>query len=174
MKPFLIFLDIDGVLNSNDWFKRLVGKKLIPKQQKLRQKDFKTDRFFPRGQSQYLDPDAIKRASDLITAVPGASWVVSSTWRHGTDDEFSDLITYLKHYGLKGEIIGRTKSRPPASRGSQIQNYLDDHQLIEKQILILDDDSDMLHLTPRHIKTDYLFGLTDADVKRALRLIRAT
>lgn len=174
MKPFLLFLDIDGVLNSSDWFVRLVEKKPHPKKPKLIRKDFKTDRFFPIYRMFRLDPQAIKCASDLITSIEGAKWVVSSTWRHGSDDEFSDLVLYLKKCGLKGEIIGRTQSRPPASRGSQIQNYLDEHQLTEKQILIIDDDSDMLHLTPRHIKTDYLFGLTQADVKRALRLIQGT
>lgn len=174
MKPFLLFLDIDGVLNSNEWFTKLVEKKPHAKKPKLNRKDFRTDRFFPLYRYNRLDTDAIYQASRLYGLVEGAKWVVSSTWRKGSDDEFADLILYLARCGLKGEIIGRTATHPSASRGSQIQVYLDKCQIEAKRCVILDDERDMLHLSHRHIKTDYNVGLTRADVDRAKDLIRST
>lgn len=167
---FKFFLDIDGVLNSGVWFNKVAAGR-AGKSVRLKQAEFRTDRFFPMLPHYRLDPEAIKCANVLIKEIPNSEWVVSSSWRHGTPDMFHDLVLYLEKCGLEGQIIGRTGTTVSASRGNQIQMYLDDNGLKAESCLILDDDSDMLHLSPRHIKTNYTFGLTPDDVKRALQLV---
>ena len=87
----LIFLDIDGVLNSEEWY--------IERQSK----DYSYS---------YLDefsPNLIRNFNKLIDKT-GASVVISSTWRMSRSiDELKQLFESL---GIRGNIIGKTPFLP--------------------------------------------------------------
>ena len=138
----IIFADIDGVCNSVQSAKQY------------------------RTWSK-LDPDCIARLNGLVERT-GAKIVISSAWRFGDTEELAEL---LQHQGITGPIIGETPWMPKEARGREIQTWLDRHPGEIESFVILDDDSDMVHLAPYHVKTDIEVGLTDEDVARAEEIL---
>jgi hypothetical protein len=142
----VIFLDFDGVLNSWAWWGRQ------PKAN--------------RDQHEYLlDPAAIGLLNQLVMRT-GAHVVISSSWR--LNKEMRPAAT-LCVCGFTGVVLGQTDYLA-APRGREIQAWLDGRDDVEK-IVILDDDSDMVHLAPYHVKTEHSVGLTQDDVDRAVVLL---
>ena len=142
----VLFLDIDGVLNSHRSCLALGG--------------------IPHG----LDPASLKLIDPLALALLQAlcevaelSVVVSSSWRvlHHWDaiGRALDLPTIdatPRLGGIRGEEIAQWLANPPAP----VQAYA-----------ILDDDSDMLpDQMPRFVKTDYSEGLTFRNLRALCRL----
>jgi len=157
----VIFLDIDGVLNSIEFAKRT---------------EFTG---WPDG---HIDHEAVKHLNRLITET-NAKIVISSSWRKMVDPE--ELAGVLARAGCIGEIIGETPDfwhmesweRPiPAARdgrfvrGDEIQAWLDAHPEVEV-FVIFDDDSDMAHLVDQFIKTSSETGLLAEHVERAIAML---
>jgi len=153
----ILFLDIDGVLNSHAFWKRLrAEKKLI--------------------QDHKLDPLAIERLNRL-TDETGAKLVVSSTWRlpYVWNKQLGMLVTRLQQAGITGEIIGMTPDHQKAyGRGGEIQAWMlqarQDGIDIES-FVILDDDSDMDHLIGYLVQTRFEDGLQDIHVEAAIKIL---
>ncbi len=149
----VVFLDIDGVLNSATWF-REHGESVL-------------------DDAGHLDPAACVRVQRLCE-VTGAEIVISSTWR--LLYPLAGLRTVLASRGLTAQILGVTPDLS-ADRGEEIQRWLDNVRSVPRTsacrpltvegIVILDDDADMLHLLPWLVKTRFEAGLTEADVCRA-------
>ena len=130
----IIFLDIDGVLNCQDYYR--------------------SDRY-NRENSTYplseIDPFRIELLNDIVNQT-GAKVVLSSSWRHNRTIE--EMMGILNECGFKGEIIDFT----PCSRcsmcfrGNEIQKWIENNkELLGKPYhqfntyVIIDDDSDMLY-----------------------------
>lgn len=156
----IIFLDIDGVLNSRTYFN---SRKQI------------------RDIADNLDPVAIGYLNQLIKDT-GAYVVISSTWRmHHSKEE---LIELLSSRGFKGVIIGCTPvlSSPHTVRGNEIHSWMRENpEIIGTPVcdfnsyVILDDDSDMLYWhKDNFILVDGFVGLTPNVVYRATRLLGKT
>lgn len=141
----VLFLDIDGVLNSHEFFERRT----------------KPQQF--SGMCE-LCVDLMSRF-DRIVEETGCKVVLSSTWRLSP--------TYMHDLEVQGlntnAIIDRTPTwhRPPDTgwewreRGKQIAEWLAAHPEVTRYT-ILDDDSDMLdEQTPSFFKTSTHTGLTD-------------
>ena len=148
----IVFLDVDGVLNSIAFLK--ANPDLHP--------------------DDHIDPLNVKRLNDLTDAT-GAKIVVSSTWRLPFlwINDLAGLKALLARHGVTGDIIGMTPSlNPHQPRGKEIQQWMDDSGLDIGNIVILDDDSDMAHLWNLLVKTD-LFngGLQDHDVALAIQIL---
>lgn len=142
-KP-IVFLDFDGVLNSDAWIYS------------------HSERGFA-----HIDPSRVAIVNGLI-ALTGAEVVVSSAWR--ILHTLPQLRRGLKFKGFVGQIIGVTDRAGPI-RGHEIGRYLE--ALPEKPpFVILDDNSDMGRLLPFLVKTDPNTGITEADVDRAVALIQ--
>ncbi len=142
----VIFLDFDGVLNSWDWWGRQ------PKH--------------TRDQHRYLlDPAAIGLLNQLVMRTD-AHVVISSSWRLNSEMRPASTLCVC---GFTGVILGQTAFLAKA-RGHEIQRWLDEHADVET-FVILDDDSDMVHLAERHIKTSQQTGLTQEDVDRAVKML---
>lgn len=164
----VIFLDFDGVLNSHEWSRRRPpgthdDKRLM------------------------LDPAAVGLVNQLIRRT-GARVVISSTWRLFPEHAAQRVLNLC---GFTGDVIGQTPdgAQVRASglfaakcRGGEIQCWLDEYQAgggayIEtggnkiESFVILDDDSDMAHLSDRLVKTAYTTGITQADVDRAVVML---
>jgi hypothetical protein len=122
----IIFLDIDGVLNSTKWFSE--KKKLPPDSSRY---DFMLE---------MLDPKAITIFKRILKET-GATVVLSSSWRGDEENE-----SLLKEHVC--DIIDITPRCCTGIRGVEIYKWIQDHiKWDEKNKLnyvILDDDSDML------------------------------
>lgn len=137
----IIFLDIDGVLNSEQWFEE-------PK-------------IFP---NEYIDPKCLKLVIDLAKTEK-AKIVITSVWRTTTA-----LINFLEQKGLdifdKTPILDEG-----SLRGEEIQKWLDANflQFPEGiQFIIIDD---IVNILPNHkshlVLTDARTGIVINDIIRA-------
>jgi hypothetical protein len=156
----ILFLDIDGVLNSAAWYAR------------------------PRtgqGDLAHLDPVLVQRA-DEIARRTGAAIVISSAWR--IHHPLEELAPLLRTAGLGATIIGKTPvidDGPPEGlvRAAEILRWLEGHTLRAhglgaapvRRFAILDDLDDFGPLAPWHVCTSFEEGLTTADVERAVALL---
>lgn len=158
----VVFLDIDGVLNSEPWFARSEAERLGPD----------LDPALDTTWIAMLDPDAVARFERLVTT-SGAKVVVSSSWRAMV--ALPDLARFLAVRGFTGELIGATTTSyglvpdGVTERGHQIAHWLAANPVTS--YVILDDQSDMAHLADRLVLTTWERGLTDDDVDRALALL---
>lgn len=170
----VIFLDIDGVLNSQDWYKR---RERYPA---------------PRTMDQYhekeFDPEAVKLLQRIIKKT-GAKIVLSSTWRLHEEN----VEAVKKFAGI--DIMYTTPRMPRPSgtsveyyeRGKEIQAWLDEwnkhcypnpakptangyiaNENITRYVII-DDDTDMLpEQAEQFFNTDNRFGLTEPIAKEII------
>ena len=128
----VLFLDIDGVLNYNQFYVRT-------------RKDGIT---YPVSE---LCPLAIEQLNRIV-AETRCSVVVSSTWRHSGIQYCRDV---LKEAGYMGDIHSITPDIHDdwAERGNEILKWLKDNKLykydsyckVDRDYAILDDDTDMLY-----------------------------
>lgn len=156
----IIFLDIDGVLNSELYHRTIEHNR-----------DIVQTRF--ESQIEDIDPKAMSFLNDLITDT-GAKIVVSSTWRKSNTIE--SLTKIFKARGFVGEIIGFTPSLSgDCVRGNEIYKWIQDNKEVLglpyydfNTYIILDDDSDMLlWQKDNFFKTDGYVGLTPTIVYKA-------
>ncbi len=154
----IVFLDIDGVLNSEQLMVKL-GPDLW-------------------GDGEILDPLAIDRINAL-TDVTGAKIVISSSWRIAY--EWDELVSILKNSGVKAEIIDRTPRFHYDDRADEIWSWLDNTQENVETYVILDDDrlerkrdnSDPV-LDMHFVRTSWLDGLQDRHVEAAIKVLNET
>lgn len=178
----VLFLDIDGVLNSAQSAHFFHEEREKAKTghpgflDALGRRALRDDEFCPI---------ACSNLRYILKEVPDLSIVVSSTWRMGrTVEELRDVLEKAgveRHRVIdKTEVIysrdaGYTKE---VERGIEIQKWLDDNtkhavlmpKYAVEDFVILDDDSDMAHLTEtsHFIQTDYCHGL---DYRTAVTVI---
>lgn len=137
--PKIIFLDIDGVLNSEEW---------------QSSKECQTASELDKD-NRYFSPYCVENLN-RITNLTDAKIVVSSTWRKSRS--LSDLKMLFEKVGIDGEVIGKTDVlrfnnwNRSVFRGMEIFKWLEDNKGILTQkihiyrsYVILDDDSDMLY-----------------------------
>jgi len=149
----VIFLDIDGVLNNKD----------ITCFHKGRPGEYAYGVF--TGED-YFDPKCVACLNKIIQ-VTGAKLVISSSWRLLFDIE--TLSGFFVSQKIEGKIIDYT-DRFGGERGHEIQAWLTAHPEVES-FVILDDDSDMAHLLPYHIKTGWEKGLEEHHVNVAIDML---
>lgn len=163
----VIFLDVDGVLNSIDDLMKYREKNNI------------------KGSILY-DDIANERVELLKQLVEksNAKIVISSSWRmgwirNGKPKEYNKegllykLDTKLKEFGLS--FIDVTpylwKENGHYDRGDEIRTWLQKHPEVTN-FVILDDESDMCEFTDTNlVKTTYQHGLLQEHVDKALRIL---
>lgn len=175
----IIFLDIDGVLNHELWFKS-------KKHSMLNKEVTKLDREGKREEAKELydlsmfDPEKIELLNSLIDDT-GAKIVVSSSWRKNRSlEELEYLLN--ERLNIRGEVIGKTpvlhyQPLPnedydySVPRGCEIKAWLEINKGILGQKMskvkhvILDDDSDFLYWQRyNYVRVDRYCGLTSTNV----------
>lgn len=156
----VIFLDIDGVLNSGDnqcsygFLKEDSGR------------DIYGDLF----------DDRCVRYLRAIIEKTGAYLVISSSWRHSGMVKICQMWEDRK---LPGKVIdmtpfGRynpdTEHTEYVDRGDEIQQWIDSAK--PEKYVIIDDDSDMLDSQlPYFVHTDGMLGITLDDAKKACKIL---
>lgn len=146
----IIFLDVDGVLNSAEYYRKVARKK----------KDW--DRFNPR---------AVKIIKRLVEEF-NSKIVISSTWRYGLVKELkneltkSELIKHL-HKDWKTPVIHPSHN----NRGNEIKAWLNIHPEVNKYVIIDDDENILEEQKENFIKTDINEGMTEEHYYKAREIL---
>ena len=136
----IIFLDIDGVLNSQ--------------RSAVANSDY--GRIMDHDSWNSLDPIAIKLLQHVCNET-GADCVLSSTWRILAKKE--DIIAFQEFLGVN--IIDVTPRSLDGIRGGEIKRWLDNCKEPVEAFCIVDDDSGMLPEQEfNFVQTDERIGLT--------------
>lgn len=163
----IIFLDIDGVLNSAETCK------------------YYHEKYKAGGFGGFFKPDEECTEKNVLWGKPlvanlqrlvsetGASIVISSTWRkHYEVEKFKEMFSV---YGWNdAPVIDRTVRLATYMaicnycRGDEIEQWIKENS--PKSYVILDDDSDMLP-HQNFVQTDSAIGLTESDVRRSIELL---
>lgn len=146
-----IFLDVDGVLNS--------------------QQDSVSNNV--RGTFDY---EGLSRIGigllRLLCKLTGAKIVVSSTWRSDGKEAIMGAFEVCGWRGiLMNKVIVGTTPSLPGVRGLEIQEWLESTPSCDSYV-ILDDDSDMLESQQDHfVHTDNVIGFTLYDMVKAMDIL---
>ena len=172
----VLFLDIDGVLNSENWFAYriyCVKNNMV----NILMNFVDTDDRNIKHKLTMLDDRAIANLNRIIEET-GCKVVLSSSWRSSIESENIFTQNLLKLKGFKYEFYDVTPrlwfSDFSTRRGEEINVWLDKesekHEI--ESFVILDDDSDMLpEQMNNFIHVDGQVGLTDRDVLTAIEIL---
>lgn len=152
----VIFLDIDGCLNSHSFNKTVI--------------------YDPDDR---IDPDCVNRLNHIIDETK-AVCVLSSDWRFTFGP--NRMTNHLKKFGFTGSVIGTTKDNRD-SRFNQIKDWISDADIIVDNFVIIDDINifeNVSHLPTfkklrdKHlVLTDPNIGLSLADMHHAINLLNS-
>jgi hypothetical protein len=164
-----VFLDVDGVLNSKEYFRTDTYKM---EQYQAGQSDDESDVSIGVMQ---LGAPYIERLNRLVQ--PGVVFILSSTWR--VLYKMDQMQFMLEQKGFKGKLAGKTPALNSGPRGKEIAAWIESELGIEiasgelawPTFVIFDDDQDMDRLRGRYIQTTYERGLQDEHVDRALKML---
>jgi hypothetical protein len=145
----VLFLDIDGVLNSD--------RSCLALREEAENAETASERLYHR-----IDPVAVGLLNLVLRH--DVKVVVSSTHRK-FHPRLDNLCRYIADLGVKGEVISATVDGwalkwDDDRRGVEIQEWLDRHPQVT-HFAILDDDSDMLdHQLANFVHVNGRIGLT--------------
>lgn len=154
-------LDIDGVVNSDDWYNKT------------------------KGRSGDFDPEAIALLNQLENI--DAEVVVSSSWGEDGVQELKNVGLKLPILGCTKKLHYQFEW---ACRGNEIDYWLTSHfggittaygdafrnhwhpEDTDYEYVIFDDDADMLlGQKDNFIQTDRMTGVTQADIDKAIKIL---
>jgi len=158
----IIFLDIDGVLNSDIWQK--------------------TDNYKQQeSPEKWFDPNAVSLFNKLIDETK-AKVVLTSTWRlEYSLEEMRKIFSKVK---IKCDLIDFTPDLSSNNnyvvRGNEILKWCKDNRntigtnpMNYTDFIILDDNDDMLLWQSKYFfQTDMLCGLSPRVTKEAIRMLK--
>jgi len=171
----IIFLDVDGVINSNDWAEWC----------------YHNIDFCKNGGSNLISPSLVEKVINICNNT-GAKIVLSSSWRHWSlGKTIKDLNRYRDLRPILKFLVGITPRTDERFRGKEIKYFLTKckeqyfyteygEQLSDERYqfyqtpkyVIIDDDTDMLEeQLPYFIHTDFLYGIRDIDVEKAIKIL---
>lgn len=161
----LIFLDIDGVLNTRDWHSRMT-------------KDTPRDEF-----GWVFDPVAVENLARIVKET-GASIVISSSWKFLGMAKLREMWKIRNLPGTLLDITPNTVSDEVllnanldemelgVCRGNEIKEWLSRHKGEVSNYVIIDDFDDLLPEQENHVVlTDSLIGITEWDAEKAIRIL---
>ena len=143
----VIFLDIDGVLNS---FSTLPEK--------------------DEGLVGWLDQSNTVFLNDIVQST-NSYLVVSSTWRlQKTTGEIQELLAKA---GCQGVVLDSTPNlkHKKKKRFEEIHSWLQATKYNIEKFVILDDETYMGDLSEYHIQTDSQYGLTQKNSSDAVEIL---
>lgn len=164
----VVFLDIDGVLNTErqHWHCQMNG--IAP-----------VDRF-----GYAFDPKAVANLATILTEA-GAELVISSSWK---SIGITNIVDLWEERGLPGTIIGITPNTVSdvfllnadldnlelmPIRGLEIKEWLAKHGKQVSHYAIIDDESGMLPEQLSHfVQTNPQFGITKKDAEKIITILQ--
>lgn len=148
----IIFLDVDGVLNSYNKLIELYNKTSKPHS----------------GSNFPFDENCLNNLKILVEET-NAKIVITSTWRKYEKD-IKILFNELKKYDLDKQVIGYTPILNK-KREEEIIEYLNKLN-IKVNYVIIDDIRDMGVLNDKLIVTSPITGFTEDNMKNAIKILR--
>ena len=160
----VVFLDIDGVLNSNFW-------------NEGHQREI--------SDGTLIDESKIKLLSELIKATD-SKIILHSGWKYWFDSdlkplckEAENLIKLLEKVGLTIDGVTpdhstkeiRKSKKFSLVKAGEILDWLKRHNDVDKWIVIDDLDLHNAEINNRQVRTDQSIGLTVEDVEKAKKMI---
>jgi len=146
----VLFLDIDGVLNSRFYYKYI---------------------YKPEEGGSRFDPYCVILVKKLVEEF-SLKIVISSTWRDGAMNRLvneldaNDFTDYLHEDWLTPVVR-------PASRGKEIELWLEEHSEV-KDYLILDDNQKMLdYQISKFVQTSALMGMVQESYYQARNILQS-
>ena len=163
----IIFLDIDGVLNTKWGYTQM-------------------DRNTPKDKYGYsFDPRSVANLKKILDET-GAEIVISSSWKSFGLSELEDM---WQDRGLPGKLIGITPNSVSdemllnadldhmeifSIRGMEIKEWLDKHGKKVSHYVIIDDMDNFLPEQKSHfVQTDPEVGITEEDADMAIKNLNA-
>lgn len=155
-----VFLDIDGVLNSEEYFG---SDRCVPRAERIG--------AFMEKLSGDLDPLAVGRLNEVLRRT-GAVVVVSSGWRYRG---IHGLRQMLRWRGFEGEIVDVTPQIRPGTPADEIEWWIRCGPGDLESYVVLEDihPSRMGTVAARHVWTPWEEGLLDHHVEEAVRILDA-
>lgn len=152
----ILFLDIDGVLNSVAYASKVPRRSLI-------------------SDPTSLDPAAGKMLGDWLRKQSDVGVVISSTWRKSYP--INELKEILAGIGIPADrILEYTPVIHNVVRGEEIKSWLQGQRVKSNfpvtGMAILDDDADMGSIGSFLVQTDVEVGLTEEDLFRVSNLFK--
>ena len=153
MKQPVIFLDFDGVLNTEQYQARLAVDGKPTK-----------DAWGP-----LFAPGAVENLRRILEATDAAI-VVSSSWRYAHSLDSLRMMWEVR--GLPGEIFDTLACGATyISRGEEIECWLNKHG--RPDFVIIDDLDDFFPAQqPRYVETNPIVGITEADAQKAIEMLQ--
>lgn len=155
----IIFLDVDGVLNDEDYIEECYEKHHTPMHMDFVPFDPKCLKNLRRIYDSILDNDD----EPLI--------VLSSSWRLNEQSHYV-LNARLAEYGM---YVKETTPYIHQNRGVEILNWLENHNHLDTPFVILDDDSfdieNQAELKPHFVHTSFKHGLIEWRAKQACDIL---
>ena len=159
----VVFLDIDGVLNTKWWYTQM-------------------DRNTPKDKYGYaFDPNAVSNLKKIIDET-GADIVISSSWKSFGISELEDM---WQDRGLPGKLIGITPNSVSdemllnadldhmelfSIRGMEIKEWLSKKGI--SHYVIIDDMDNMLQEQKSHfVQTNPEVGITEENAVQAISIL---
>ena len=148
MSDKILFLDIDGVLNSKIYYKYI---------------------YKPEEGHSRFDPYCVVLIKRLVEEF-SLKIVITSTWRNGIAErlmnelEESKLVPYL-HEDWHTPILR------PVNRGMEIQLWLEEHPKAKDYIIIDDNENLFEYQLNKLVKTDSYAGMAQLQYQQARNLL---
>ena len=151
----LIFLDIDGVLNDEKFYKNRRYNKFI------------------NNKYNNINYKKVKLINNICDKT-GAKVVISSSWRiNMTVEELQELFVFF--HG-KFEVIGKTPMHGVlGNRGIEINEFLDTYgkENVEGYVIIDDDTDIQSNQLSNFVNTCYRKGITKKDCKKSIKILNS-
>lgn len=163
----VIFLDIDGVINTVSSFDKIDARYEQYENDTTPNKPTWVD-IFMDYQYQVFEQEAMNILNEIIQET-NAQVVISSSWRKSLKDPVK-WTEKFKFYGCNIPVIDITGSCSTGYRGTEIHDWLKDHPEVTN-IIIIDDDSDMEPYMDYHVHTDFDNGLTRTHKQKVLDIL---
>ncbi len=167
----VIFLDLDGVLNTEKYQAQLRGRRRST-----------VDTYGP-----LFDPEAVQNLQKILDTVPDAKIVIESSWKFEGLQWIKDMWTSRE---LPGSIYDITPDylyepaninletfddfRMLVGKGNEIRQWLAENEPDACNYVILDDMPDFLPEQNEHvILTNPVIGLTAENANKAIRILQS-
>ena len=162
----VIFLDIDGVLNSERWYRQS-------------NKDVAKDKY-----GNAFDPEAVANLGKIITAT-GADIVISSSWKFlglsvmqdmWHDRELPGKVIDITPTVINDEMLQHADLEDiealPKVKGYEVKEWLRLHGKNVSSYVIIDDTDDILPEQQEHfVQTMPEVGLSECDAEVAIYIL---
>lgn len=153
----VLFLDIDGVLNSMAYFQRIAGTR-----------DGLSLPAFTRSQ---FDPEAVEHLNRIV-AKTECCVVISSSWRLAY--RRTQMYDLLREVGFKGRVLDMTPNLMTDVRAREIQAWLTEHreERFVERFAIVDDNHDAgIGYAPYFVQTEFATGLTEVHADKLIDIL---